>query len=730
MKKKILHSYGSKVLLALILVSIIPLTIYLNSNVIMVKKYFSILENKNIESNIEHAEKIIQNEIDSVDLTARDYAIWDDIYEKMPLEGRDIEWIRNNFSMCIPDNFGTELMVLAGNDMEIIDYSGLDESMIPELLGKVAVIDVLKGSYDESDKFPSGITIYGDEAYLFAVSPILKSDFTGPSRGALILGKKVSPELLDSIKDKFGYQISLGLDNQLITGHDSEYLAERFSNLLLKSEGSVIELDSLNIVGKSLVEDISGFGKIKIFVFSSRDIFVSTMSLIKKNATYILVLSFLLITFMSFELKNMIVTPILSLEKQLGKMNKQAALEYVTIKGSAEIKNLANSFNSMVDNLFEKEHENIHLKKKSNTDELTSLYNHRYFHQVLKHSSTSAIDSMSIIFIDVDKFKVVNDIYGHLAGDDILRIVGSILKNSLPENIKAFRYGGEEFTVIAPDYSLEESFQLAEKIRSAVIKSEFLQNQCDGFPITVSLGLASYPHHSKSPLDLLNKADRAMYFAKQNGRNQTYIYNEKIESFLATNNESFMKKEVLLDSALAFAAAIDAKDKYTGKHSEMVTKYSLLLAEKLHLSEEDKYSIRIGALLHDCGKIGIPDSIIGKNGRLSQEEFKVIKEHTNLGNTILKYIIENDSIMSCVRNHHEKWDGSGYPDSLSGDSIHLHARIVSISDAFHAMVSDRPYREALTEEQAIQELRKNSGTQFDPSLVESFIQALQESHEA
>ena len=441
------------------------------------------------------------------------------------------------------------------------------------------------------------------------------------------------------------------------------------------------------------------------------------------NEHLVLVSGILTLAFFTYTLKTLVTAHSPSPVSHGNGMNK-----FETIEVSADIRNFTFSLTDSVKNLIGREYRNKLLVNHEHTDDLTSLYTHRYFHQIMKQNEYSYTSSLSVIILDIDKFKVVNDTYGYVVGDRILKNIGEILLNSMSESLKGFRYGGEEFVIVAENYTLDEAYLLAEDLRSQIIRSRVLQSQCDNFPITVSVGVAAYPEQTKSPEDLIDKADRAMYFAKQNGRNQTCIYNENIEEILIEKSEVFRKKEVLLDSALAFVAAVDAKDNYTGGHSEMVTKYSLLLAEKIGLSEEDKYLLRIGALLHDCGKIGIPDNIIGKKGRLTLEEYRIIKDHPLLGNNILKYIIEDESVMSCVRNHHEKWDGSGYPDALSGEEISLHARIVTLADAFHAMTSDRPYRRRLSFGTAITELRDNSGTQFDPSLVEGFIEAVYDFH--
>ena len=167
------------------------------------------------------------------------------------------------------------------------------------------------------------------------------------------------------------------------------------------------------------------------------------------------------------------------------------------------------------------------------------------------------------------------------------------------------------------------------------------------------------------------------------------------------------------------------RTEYTGEHSKMVSKYSILIAEKLGFTESEKNKLRIGALLHDCGKIGVPDNIINKPEKLSDEEFTIIKSHTLLGYNIIKHMTNDEEIINCVRSHHERWDGKGYPDGLSGNSINLFARIVCIADVYHAMTSDRPYRKALTKEKAIDEFKRGKGTQFDPKLVDAFVEIIE-----
>lgn len=361
-----------------------------------------------------------------------------------------------------------------------------------------------------------------------------------------------------------------------------------------------------------------------------------------------------------------------------------------------------------------------HFRGLSNQDELTGLYNHRYFYEYFQKTSVNS-KSLILLFCDLDYFKTINDLFGHITGDSVLKKTAQIIKQTAKEKGKCFRYGGEEFIVLLESCTMEQALIVAQELNKKVSTCNELQQYAVYFPVTLSIGIASYPENAGSPQDLVEKADRAMYASKQKGRNQISIYNPENDT-PEQSNIMGLKRKMLINSVISLASAIDAKDKYTGRHSEFVTRYALQIAEALNISEEDKFRLRMGAVLHDCGKIGVPDDVINNPGGLSGQEFESIKNHTLLGYNIIKHITDDSEIISCVVSHHERWDGNGYPHGLSGLSIPLFARIITIADAFHAMTSDRPYRTALTWDQALKEMKKSAGTQFDPDLVKCFIE--------
>ena len=362
---------------------------------------------------------------------------------------------------------------------------------------------------------------------------------------------------------------------------------------------------------------------------------------------------------------------------------------------------------------------------RGNTDELTGLYNHRHFHerieQEIARGSRFGI-TFSLIILDLDLFKVYNDIYGHLAGDQLLRKVGKLIQGSVRSIDLAFRYGGEEFAILLPETRMEDSYRVAERLRKTIeSKSSFRE-----MPVTASLGIANWPSDGVMKEEVIHRADTALYRAKQTGRNRTCIASDVLKpsgpSCPVSSPESPSKP---LSIIYALAATVDAKDHYTYGHSRKVSEYAVALAEALNLPEETVHTIRAAGLLHDIGKIGVPDSILTKPAALEQKEWEPIRTHPELGVEILKHVVDLSKCLPAILHHHENWDGTGYPHGVKGDAIPLEARILSVADAYDAITSPRPYRTQLTLKDALDELRRCAGTQFDPELVPVFCEMMQ-----
>ncbi len=360
-------------------------------------------------------------------------------------------------------------------------------------------------------------------------------------------------------------------------------------------------------------------------------------------------------------------------------------------------------------------------RERAHIDELTGLYNHRYFHERLDEEISRCSrfgDIFSLLFLDMDLFKTYNDVYGHLAGDDILRDIGQYIRSATRSIDMAFRYGGDEFTVILPQASLDDAYNVGERIRKR-IESEM---DSGGVALTCSMGVASWPTDGVMREELFQAADAALYHSKQAGRNRISLASDVTRSQAVGIGVKPEGEPGVLSTIYALAATVDAKDHYTYGHSKKVSKYATEIAEELGYSEERIATIRAAALLHDIGKIGVSDGVLLKTNALSEDDWESIRAHPKLGIAILKHVGGLSGCLAAIQYHHERWDGNGYPAGLKGENIPLDARILAVADAYDAMTSLRPYREGkFSPEQAVEEIERCSGTQFDPDIVKAFV---------
>jgi diguanylate cyclase (GGDEF)-like protein len=336
---------------------------------------------------------------------------------------------------------------------------------------------------------------------------------------------------------------------------------------------------------------------------------------------------------------------------------------------------------------------------------------------------------LSVAFIDIDRFKPINDTYGHNSGDAVLRQVASLIADSIRASDTFGRYGGEEFMLILPETTPEDAVALAEELRALVMAEPLRIAGGQEVRATISIGIAG-GRGSGLQLDMLvDRADAAMYAAKSQGRNRTYLFRELDES--ATVRRAPISPERRAQAAAigqwasdtatqALASVLAPLPHHRGRPSDMIAALATGIGLEMSLPDEEIERIRIASLLHDLGKIAIPEDILDKPESLSDAEWQAIGEHPRIGQVILEQASSLREAIPVVLHHHERFNGGGYPHGLKGSEIPLGARIVAVADAYHAMVHDRPYSEALTHDAALEELRRNAGTQFDPAVVDVF----------
>jgi diguanylate cyclase (GGDEF)-like protein len=336
---------------------------------------------------------------------------------------------------------------------------------------------------------------------------------------------------------------------------------------------------------------------------------------------------------------------------------------------------------------------------------------------------------LSVAFIDIDRFKPINDTYGHNSGDAVLRQVANIIADSVRASDMFGRYGGEEFMLILPETTPEDAVGLAEELRALVMQEPLRIAEGQTINATISIGVAG-GRGSELQLDMLvDRADAAMYAAKSQGRNRTYLFRDLDESApvrRAPISAEHRAQATAIgqwasDTATqALASVLAPQPNHRGRPSDMIASLATGIGLEMGLPDDEIERIRIASLLHDLGKIAIPEEILDKPSTLSDSEWQAIGEHPRIGQVILEQASGLREAIPVVLHHHERFNGGGYPHGLKGTEIPLGARIVAVADAYHAMVHDRPYSSALSHADALEELRRCAGTQFDPEVVEVF----------
>lgn len=386
-------------------------------------------------------------------------------------------------------------------------------------------------------------------------------------------------------------------------------------------------------------------------------------------------------------------------------------------------------------------------------DSLTNLYSHRRFHEILVEELAHADATntkVSVIIFDINNLSQINKDYGHAKGDEVIKVVANKINDNIKKQYVAARYAGDKIAVILKNMNSEEAKYMAEYLTYSL--SCCLVD--DIGPVNkLSVGIATYPDDANDNEKLIILAEQAVLVSKTKGYKNgistivsTHDYDfwdeDAVNSFATVmakkqsklgidfentlveqfNNKNFVSQNHLIEVVTSLASAIDAKDEYTKDHSSSVSRYSVALAKAINLPEEEVDKIKLGALLHDVGKIGIPENILTKAAKLTDEEFKIIQQHPVIA---VEKILETTPLLRelipIVKYHHEQWNGKGYPCGLKGEEIPLAARIVAIADTYHALISDRPYRKGMSFEKACSILEEGAGIQWDKELVRQFI---------
>ena len=326
-----------------------------------------------------------------------------------------------------------------------------------------------------------------------------------------------------------------------------------------------------------------------------------------------------------------------------------------------------------------------------------------------------------IVLTDIDNFRSLNETYGHAAGDEALLAVVEVLTDALPEGAVLGRYGPDEMLIVVPTDRIHLIDDFVAAVRAGLVDRMLQFGVSERLPITLSLGVCTFPEHAESATGLLTVAATTLQEAKSSGGDAVRFAGAMSDVSLEARTFDVFQGLIL---------AVDTKDRYTKRHSEDVARYATFLAQRTGCTPEFVATVRVAGLLHDVGKIGIPDTILRKPGSLSEAEYDVVKQHVALGDLIVRDLPEEELVRAGVRHHHERWDGNGYLHRLAGEEIPLIARILAVGDSFSAMTTTRPYRKALDIREALDRLGDAAGTQLDERLVAAFIEGIETAEDA
>lgn len=566
-----------------------------------------------------------------------------------------------------------------------------------------------------------------DSLWITAVAPIRTQ--SGKLVGLVLTGNKIDRNLLKSVEEKTGAEVAVEYGNLFVgSSNTAEDMALRnsFKEEVLKKGDDLIDgsllYNSTFAVDRTELKTNGGNKAIAYILIST----LNSNQAKRDNVIAILTINLSVLVVMSviaYILSNSITKPLRVMSQRarlIADGNYKQRIDYTDIR---EIDELATSFNIMSEALEENRQK---LEERAYTDSLTGLYNHRYFQDTLANEITRAErykHPLSLIVIDIDDFKKVNDNFGHKKGDEALKLLTEKIKESTRGIDTPCRIGGEEFAIILPETASYEAFTVAERLRLSI----FSQAIKDIGRITISLGIATFPNHGVSKETVIEAADTAMYHAKRQGKNLTFIYNGEPLVKLGPDDKWLTEESYFMDILHALVTSVESKNHYLHNHSEHVAMFVGLIGRELGLTVAQIEDLRIAGILHDIGKIAIPAFILQKTGPLTEEEFQEVIPHPIIGERILATLAKANlqPVLKAVLYHHERLDGSGYPNGLKGEDIPLYARVIAVADVFDVLISDTSYREALSVKDALDELRQESGITLDENAVGALIRVIE-----
>lgn len=635
-------------------------------------------ENTSITDKLKSAGIIMLNEQKNLESTNTDWSDWDDTYDFIQEPNEEYKSLNLN-----PDSLVT--LKLAAAAVYNLDQELLYSVSPTEELGfykERKYIDKFT-SQPEIDKAVTGLVLENNRLLIVTAKPVTSSQKNKPPNGFLLFAREMDGAFLQNINEILDTKLSLG----------------SIENMKAANIGVSVTTSSDSVSATAPLYDILGNPVLYLTVQSDRHIFTTFMDT-AGNISLIYILTLILSIVLLYYLISVFLTkPVVRIGKALSEIQPEDedSIQLIELQGNNEISDMAKGINRLLGrvaiNLEKEKKEKDDILFASYHDILTGLYNRRFIEEEFKRLDTKRQYPLAILMGDVNGLKLINDAFGHLEGDRVLRKIANVIKSSCRTEDIVARWGGDEYLALIPKTSEDALAEIGKRIKHAcsiLSKSDF--------SISIALGFATKEHPGKTLDDLIKEAENMMYDQKM--------------------LEHFSSKSAIIDSIMQ---TLQIRSHESQEHASRLKRLAMHIADEINLSEHDKHELSLVAVLHDIGKISIKDSIINKKGPLTESEWKEIRKHPEIGYRILQNLPDLVHISNYVLLHHEKWDGTGYPKGLKGEEIPLLSRIISVVDAYDAMTNNRSYREALSMEDACREIIKYSGTQFDPDIANRFV---------
>lgn len=665
---------------------------------------FARLEDHDVRRNVGRALSALGDRLASLDAVVEDWATWDDTYDFM--EDKNTKYIESNLGDLTFSNLGLNVVLYIDTSGQIVFGKGFDLNEgkpipIPRGLQQYIAPNGRTQFRSNATGTATGIAVLPEGPMLLSARPILTTEGKGPVRGTLIMGRYFDSAVVRQLAETTHLPITV----QQLNG--PEIPPDFRAALTSLSEQGPIYVRPLGtefIAGYALLKDISGEPGLVLKVQVPRSIHKQGRTSVLYFLSWLVAAGLVFGVVILVFLEKTVLSRLALLSASVSAVGASGDLSTrVPVAERDELSDLAREINRMLEALERYQGElrasEERYRHLSITDSLTGLHNRTYFEQEMHRLEAEKCVPVGIVLCDVDGLKLVNDTLGHNAGDELLLAAARMLKETYPGEGAVARIGGDEFAMLLPGSDETTTERVCSEFRDAVDRYNAANPER---PLSASIGFAARSDTSKSMSDLFKEADDNMY-------------REKLHRSRST-------RSVIVQTLMK---AMEARDFITEGHLDRLENLVARVAAAIGLPERNITDLRLLARFHDIGKVGIPDRILMKPGALTPEEIEEMRLHCEIGLRIAQSVPDLASISDWILKHHEWWNGQGYPLGLKGEEIPLECRILAIVDAYDAMTSDRPYRKALTHEQAVCELKRCAGTQFDPDLVQKVVQILE-----